>query len=289
LARGCCSDKWKCIDAQLGGEPQDDADKGGEGSWEDEAVEGDWIKTLIKIKVPFHKRTLHPGQEEFEAGVFYHRKLVSVIQEKISRPSGFRHLPLKPFEQIYCQSNETAEPVRVHGELYSSPAFVDAHHDLQDSPKEPGCDLPRVIVALMFTSDGTQLTAFSSAKLWPLYLGIGNESKYRRTKPFCRAFEHIAYFELVSKAPWLRVMEIHGFYLIDAFKIYAAERFGGKGPSQAFMAHCQREMYQTQWEIILDAEFLEAFVHGIMIDCFDGICHHFYPRIFTYSADYCEK
>jgi len=189
---------WKCIDAQLGGEPRDGGDEG-EGSWEDEAVDGDWVETSIKIKVPFHKRTLHPGQEEFEAGVFYHRKLVSVIREKISRSSSFPHLHLEPFE-LYCQPNGTAEPVRVHGELYSSTAFIDAHHDLQSSPKEPGCDLPRVIVALMFASDGTQLTAFSSAKLWPLYLWIGNESKYRRTKPSCGAFEHIAYFESVSKA-----------------------------------------------------------------------------------------
>ena len=196
---------WMRIDAQLGGEARDDVDEGGEGSWEDEAVDGDWVKTSIKIKVPFHKRTLRPGQEEFVAGVFYHRTLVSVIREKISRPSSFPHLHFEPFE-LYCQSNETAEPIRVHGELYSSTTFIDAHHDLQNSPKEPGCDLPRVIVALMFASDGTQLTAFSSAKLWPLYLGIGNESKYRQTKPSCRAFEHIAYFESVSKAPWLRAM-----------------------------------------------------------------------------------
>jgi hypothetical protein len=33
----------------------------------------------------------------------------------------------------------------------------------------------------------------------------------------------------------------------------------------------QRGMYQTQWEIILDDEFLEAVVHGILIDCCDGV------------------
>jgi hypothetical protein len=188
---------WKHIDAQLGGELRDDGDEDGEDGWEDEAV-GDWVKTPIKIKVPFHKRTAHPGQEEFEAGVLYHRKLVSVIREKISRSSTFPHLHLEPYE-LYCQPNETTEPVRVHGELYSSPAFVDAHHALQDSPGEPGCNLPRVIVALMFASDGTQLTAFSNAKF---YLAIGNESKYRRTKPSCGAFEHVPYFESVSNTPW---------------------------------------------------------------------------------------
>jgi hypothetical protein len=55
------------------------------------------------------------------------------------------------------------------------------------------------------------------------------------------------------------------------------------------MAHCQRELYHAQWAILLDEEFLEAYVHGIIIDCCDGIRHRFYPRIFTYSADYPEK
>lgn len=64
---------------------------------------------------------------------------------------------------------------------------------------------------------------------------------------------------------------------------------GGKGASQAFMTHCRRELMHTQWEQILDDEFLEAYRHGIVINCWDGISRRFYPRIFTYSADYPEK
>ena len=67
------------------------------------------------------------------------------------------------------------------------------------------------------------------------------------------------------------------------------DHIGGKGPKQAFMAHCHREVYHAQWAIILDEEFLEAYEHGIVIDCCDGIRRRFYPRIFTYSADYPEK
>jgi hypothetical protein len=182
---------WRHINAQLSGESRNEDD------WEDEQVDGSWIETPIKIKVPFHKRTLHPGNEEFEVGKLYHRKLVSVIREKISRLSSYPHLHLEPYE-LYWQPNETSERVRVHGELYSSEAFIDAHRSLQDSPGEPGCQLPRVVVGLMFASDGTHLTAFSNAKLWPLYLALGNESKYRRSKPSCQAFEHVAYLETVS-------------------------------------------------------------------------------------------
>lgn len=43
------------------------------------------------------------------------------------------------------------------------------------------------------------------------------------------------------------------------------------------------------WQIILDDEFVEAWKHGIVLTCADGIRRRFYPRIFTYSADYPEK
>ena len=191
---------WQLIDGQLSGERSDGLNK--EDDWEDEQVsrpelEG-WIKTPIKIKVPFHKRMKHPGQKEFDAGILHHRKLISVIRERITRPSVYTHLHFKPYE-LFWQPNVAAEPIRVHGELYTSEAFIEAHNKLQEQAPEPGCNLPRVVLSLMFASDGTQLTSFSTAKLWPVYLTIGNESKYRRSKPSCQAFEHIAYLELASE------------------------------------------------------------------------------------------
>lgn len=43
------------------------------------------------------------------------------------------------------------------------------------------------------------------------------------------------------------------------------------------------------WALLLDADFVQAYIHGIVIECADGILHRVYPRIFTYSADYPEK
>jgi hypothetical protein len=192
------SNNWRAIDAHLSGERCEGLS--GEDGWEDEPGSGDWIKTPIKIKIPFHKRTLHPGQQVFDTGILHHHRLMSVIREKIARPSTHPHLHFEPYE-LFWQSHDAAEPVRVRGELYMSEAFLEAHHKLQDSPSDPGCDLPRVVLGLMFASDGTQLTAFSNAKLWPVYLVIGNESKDRRSKPSCQAFEHIAYLETVRESP----------------------------------------------------------------------------------------
>ena len=188
---------WRRIDAQLGGDHREGPNNGD--CWADEENDGDWIKTPIKISVPFHKRMRHPGPKDFDAGVLYHRKLTSVIREKITRPSTHPHLHFEPYKYLWQPINAT-EPVRVYGELYTSEAFFEAHHVLQDSPGEPGCELPQVVLGLMFALDGTRLTAFSSAKLHPTYAVIGNESKDRRSKPSCQAFEHIAYLEEVCRA-----------------------------------------------------------------------------------------
>lgn len=40
---------------------------------------------------------------------------------------------------------------------------------------------------------------------------------------------------------------------------------------------------------MLDDEFLEAYEHGMVVKCGDGVTRRLYPRIFTYTADYPEK
>lgn len=55
------------------------------------------------------------------------------------------------------------------------------------------------------------------------------------------------------------------------------------------MAHCRRDFLHAQWRELLDNEFLEAYEHGVVIACCDGVTRRFYLRIFAYSADYPEK
>jgi hypothetical protein len=64
---------------------------------------------------------------------------------------------------------------------------------------------------------------------------------------------------------------------------------GPNGDIKPLITHCRREAYHAQWMELLDDEFIEAYKHGIVINCCDGITRRFYPRIFTYSADYPEK
>lgn len=55
------------------------------------------------------------------------------------------------------------------------------------------------------------------------------------------------------------------------------------------MVHCHRELLHAQWKTILDDEFMEAYLNGVVLICSDGLYRRFYLRIFTYSADYPEK
>jgi hypothetical protein len=182
--------KWDVIDRQLGG--GDDADM-----WIDEEPDATWERTPVTILVPFHRFTNHPGAKEFTIPDFFHRSVVSILKEKLTNDDEFRHFHLEPYE-LRWQLRDGVNSIRVHGELYNSPAFIEAHNELQDSPKEPGCNLPRVVAGLMFASDTTHLTSFGDAKIWPLYLFFGNESKYRRCKPTLHLCSHVAYFLKVS-------------------------------------------------------------------------------------------
>jgi Plavaka transposase len=154
-----------------------------------------WRSSPVEISVPFDRNTSNPGVREYVVENFHYRPLVSVIREKMSRQCDDLHFHYEPYTLLWQPSGD--REIRLHGELYTSPAFIDAHDALQNSPLEPNCELPRVIVALMFWSDATHVTNFGNTKLWPLYMFFGNESKYRRCKPSSNLCEHVAYFERV--------------------------------------------------------------------------------------------
>jgi hypothetical protein len=189
--------KWGAIDAELARDNFDgDVSKDGQedAEWLDD--DAGWQCTPINISVPFHSRARTPGPQDYLVGHLYHRSLISVLREKLANPHDDRHFHYEPYELLWSPTDSSPD-IRVHGELYTSPAFMDAHHEVQALPGEPGCNLPRVVAAMMFWSDATHLTSFGTAKLWPCYMYFGNETKYRRCKPSCNLCNHVAYFQTV--------------------------------------------------------------------------------------------
>ncbi len=186
--------RWNNFDEKLGG-PSDSDDM-----WFDEPDAG-WTESTITLTIPFKQRSTNPGTREYTFPPFRHRSIVAILKEKMANKHDFKQFHLEPYELRWCRSKCMSKPdstsTRVHGELYTSPAFIEENKKIQAAVGEPGCSLPRILVGLMFGSDGTKLTAFGSASLWPCYMYFGNESKYRRNKPSQNLCNHIAFFQEV--------------------------------------------------------------------------------------------
>jgi len=67
------------------------------------------------------------------------------------------------------------------------------------------------------------------------------------------------------------------------------EAFSGKAATAAMLTHLRRELVQAVWMLLMDDEFMHAYIHGFLFQLADGILRVLFPRFLTYSADYPEK
>jgi hypothetical protein len=184
---------WKSAFKELGAHKTDL----GEGclSW---TSDDDWLTAPISIDIPFHNKMKNSGTRSFPVGTFRYRSIISVIKEKVSNLADSRQFHYHPYTATWSRTPDSPE-VELYGELYTSRVFREEHERVLRQPPTPHNEgVERVVVALMFWSDGTQLTSFGGASLWPCYLFFGNESKYRRGKPSARLGHQIAYFMKVT-------------------------------------------------------------------------------------------
>ena len=179
-----------------------------------------WKETSVKIRIPSgHKPTASMSRKRRAAALsddedepvpaqsssvddlafsfpvpgLHYRSLTQVIKSVLSSDQAVKEFHFEPFKQFVQLDEWNGPPERIFDELYTSDAWNDEHEKLQRSPPEPGCSAPRAIVALMFWSDATHVAQFGQAKLWPIYLYFGNQSKYTRSKRQAHAAHHIAY------------------------------------------------------------------------------------------------
>ena len=55
------------------------------------------------------------------------------------------------------------------------------------------------------------------------------------------------------------------------------------------LTHLRRELAQSIWMLLMDDEFMHAYIHGLLFHFVDGTLRVIFPRFLTYSADYPEK
>ena len=226
----------------------------------------------VEIEVPSGSKEVPPAK--FSIPGLRYRKITAVIRAMFASPLAPKY-HLSPFKLF--RKAPSGEEERVFCEVYDSDAYIEENHKIQHAPvppDDPDCKREKAVAAVMLWSDATHLANFGTAKLWPIYMLLGNLSKYFRSLPNSGACQHIAY---IPSLP-------------DSFQDFAA-KFHKKWGTQKkdIITHCRRELMHAVWNFLLDDEFIYAYKYGIVIRCADGIERRIYPRFFTYSADYPEK
>ncbi|EUC58746.1 hypothetical protein RSOL_274000 [Rhizoctonia solani AG-3 Rhs1AP] len=233
-----------------------------------------WNTTMLHLKVPSYQSSTSSSVEEFPIPNFQYRTLVDVMIEAFSHNDS-KSFHYEPFELRCFNSPSTNKSQQLHGEIYHSKTMLELHDEIQRLPAEPGCDLPRVVAAYMFSSDGAQVAQFSTKNIHPIYCYFGNQSKYERCKPSSNTCFDLAHIPPLPDS-------------VDTFLGNLAKD-GRTVKNSAMLAHLRRELMHEVWGKLLDDRFVDAWVHGYVIKCADGIKRRVYPRILTYSADYPER
>ena len=159
------------------------------------SAEDGWNETCVKISLPSQK-VKHPTEAEapqFDVPGLFHRRLIHVIKAALQETAA-KSYHLFPFQEFWQRSSD-APPERIWSELYTADAFISEHEKIRSLPQEGGYE--NLIVGLMLWSDSTHLTSFGNASLWPIYMYIGNLSKYTRAKPTSFSAHHVAYIPKV--------------------------------------------------------------------------------------------
>jgi hypothetical protein len=154
-----------------------------------------WIKTSVQISLPSQK-VMHATEADalqFDVPGLFHHWLIYIIeaalQETVTKSYHFSSF------QEFWQPSPDACPECIWSELYTADAFITEHEKIQSRPQDGG--LENVIVGLMLWSNSMHLTSFGNASLWPIYLYIGNLSKYTCAKPTTFSAHHVAYIPKV--------------------------------------------------------------------------------------------
>lgn len=77
--------------------------------------------------------------------------------------------------------------------------------------------------------------------------------------------------------------------LDDRIQEFYMEAFSGTAATAAMLTHLRRELVQSIWMLLMDDEFMHAYIHGFLFHLVDGTLRVLFPRFLTYSADYPEK
>ena len=249
-----------------------------------------WSESSVSLPLPCERHNLVSESKAptvLVSGLF-HRDIVDIVITAFQDQEVFPTLHLTPYKE-YRNLGEGTSPERVYGEMYSSDSFYDAWESVQNQSHSTGDGLEHIVVALMLWSDSTHLTNFGSASLWPVYLSLGNQSKYIRTKPSSFSHHHLVYMPSVRRSCSNPGFVAHITLQLPDDIQDAYMTIYQRAPSSAILTHLKRELIHAIYELILNSIFMMAYKDGIAVTCYDGIQRRLFVRLLTYSGDYPEK
>jgi hypothetical protein len=91
-----------------------------------------WQTATILLDVPFNSTSLDPGVHHYEVPDFRYRPIVPAIIERLKDVSLWEHFHIVPTD-LRWQPEEGGPDMRVYGEMYNSPAFLEAFKEVQAS------------------------------------------------------------------------------------------------------------------------------------------------------------
>ncbi|KAG9122111.1 hypothetical protein FRC07_001653 [Ceratobasidium sp. 392] len=240
-----------------------------------------WTERSVPIQVPMPRgagartsgaATARAGHRIQVPGL-HSRTILQGIRKGFSQ-SDRKYFHHEPYHSMWIPPGAPRSKAQtLMDKIYTSPVMIEAHKEIQQLKiSNEKCTLPRVCAAVMFGSDAAQLGPFSTKKAWMLYMWLGNFSKYKRCKPNSGACFDLAHIPSLPDSVKDKITKLNG-----------------RPPSATLLTHLRRELMHSVMQELLDAKFLQAWQHGIVIKCADGITRRVFPRIFTYSADYPER
>ena len=153
-------------------------------------------KVAIRVPCTSHKQHEEDAPEFTVDGIWY-RDPAEVITKELADPDSFKNIHIKPFEE-YWRPTEASDPIRVYSEVYTSDAMLQLEKELEETSEvTAGPQLETFNLSALLYSDSTNLAQFGHASLWPMYMFIGNTSKYMRSRPNSFSAHHIAYLPTV--------------------------------------------------------------------------------------------
>jgi len=149
-------------------------------------------------------------------------------------------------------------------------------------------DLEAVSIPLMLYSDSTHPANFGNASAWPVYMFFGSQSKYVRAMPTFSACHHIAYLPSVRNIEYFYFIIWRFHKLPDKIQDFYQEWYKTTAMA-ATLTHCKRELMHVIFSLLINDRFVDAYQHGLVLNCGDGHRRRLFPRILMYLADYISK